>query len=145
MWFFKKRLTDKTPEPRALPEPPDPDAPRDPRDKQDRGGFFIEPSECITCGCCEAEAPHNIGTLPSELDPKTGEMDNNPSSYVKKQPETPEELAATVTAAAYCMVDCIYYGGDDPEVLRQWLKHWTDQDAYQALPLTEKWKSNGDL
>jgi hypothetical protein len=117
---------------RVFPKPSDPAAPPDHRDHQDRRGFFIEPSECVTCGCCEAEAPQNFGTLSPHLDVKTGEIDENPPSCVKKQPQTPEELAAMVKAAAYCIVDCIYYGGDDPEIFRQWSKHLDDQSLRAA-------------
>ena len=59
----------------VIPQPPDPSGPRDPRDKQDRQGFFIEPTECVTCGCCEAEAPQNFGTLPPAVDVKTGQVE----------------------------------------------------------------------
>ena len=147
--LFLRFLTDKISKPRVysqpydpdalvIPQPPDPSGPRDPRDKQDRQGFFIEPTECVTCGCCEAEAPQNFGTLPPAVDVKTGQVEKNPSFCVTKQPQTPEELAATVKAAAYCMVECIYYGGDDPEVFRQWSEHLRDQGAYQARHVTVK-------
>ena len=126
---FLRFLTDKMSKSRVYSQPPDPSDLRDPRDQQDRRGFFIEPTECITCGCCEAEAPQIFGTLPPALNVKTRQLEENPSSCVKKQPQTPEELAATVKAAAYCMAECIYYDGDDPEVFRQWAKHLRDQDA----------------
>jgi len=62
--LFLRFLTDKISKPRVysqpydpdalvIPQPPDPSGPRDPRDKQDRQGFFIEPTECVTCGCCD--------------------------------------------------------------------------------------------
>jgi|GEM_PF-6723654 len=127
----------------GFPRPSNPVSPRDPRDQQDRRGFFIEPSECVTMGCCEDEAPHNFGTLPPKVDANTGEVEKNPSSCVIKQPQTPEELAATVKAAAYCVGGCIYYGGDDPDVFRQWSKHLDDQDANRKRYEAEKAKIKG--
>jgi hypothetical protein len=84
-------------------------------DRQDRDGFYIPPEECLFCGCCHREAPNNI--VWADLGFKTD------TSYILRQPESQEEIKGLVSAASVCMCDCIYYGGDGPDILAQIAKN----------------------
>lgn len=77
----------------------------------DRNGFFVEPDECVTCNCCHCEAPNNFRYA----------NDGEGVTEVYAQPATPEELDGVFEAVEVCMVDCIYYGGTDPDIIRQLL------------------------
>ena len=62
------------------------------------GKFYVD-SQCIDCDVCRETAPDNFTR-----------SDENGYSYVRKQPETPEELALCVDAFECCPVEAI---GDD--------------------------------
>jgi ferredoxin len=59
------------------------------------GRFFVD-SSCIDCDQCRTEAP--------EFFARDGD---NGTSYVMKQPVTPEEIAAVESAAANCATGSI--------------------------------------
>ncbi len=70
--------------------------------KSEQGDFYVESTECVTCGCCQSEAPSLFKY----------ESSNGPS-IVLKQPETDDEFSKMFSAISICMVDCIYYRGSD--------------------------------
>lgn len=77
---------------------------------QDKTGFFIERDECLNFGCCV------------DIAPKLFTYDQSDCSMISAQPETEGDLDQLYSAIACCPIDCIKYGGDDPEkmgVLRQ--------------------------
>ena len=90
-------------------------------DPQDHSGFFVHPDECVTCGCCQDLSPVIFDWWGREIDP--------PSSHVLRQPDTDEELDSVVTAQRVCMVDCIYYGGKDKEVIALMRKRGVSEDC----------------
>lgn len=63
-----------------------------------QGKFYVD-SNCIDCDVCRETAPDNFTR-----------NDENGYSFVKKQPETDEELAMCVDAFECCPVEAI---GDD--------------------------------
>ena len=71
--------------------------------------FFIEPDDCVTCGCCEGEAPSVF------------KVDDDGSALIK-QPETPEEFEQVVSAMRVCMTACIYYRGLDSRLIERMKK-----------------------
>ena len=62
-----------------------------------KGPFYVD-TQCIACDACVNEAPKNF------------KMHEDGHSYVSKQPESPEEVAACKTAKDACHVEAI---GDD--------------------------------
>ena len=64
------------------------------------GRFYVD-RQCIDCDVCRDTSPANFAR-----------NDENGYSYVRKQPETPEELAFCVEAFMACPVEAI---GDDAE------------------------------
>lgn len=64
------------------------------------GRFYVD-STCIDCDQCRTLAPENFGR-----------DEENGSSYVKRQPVTAEELAATEEARAGCPTESIGADGD---------------------------------
>lgn len=64
-----------------------------------RPGKFYVDSQCIDCDVCRETAPGNFTR-----------NDENGYSFVKKQPETEEEMAMCVEAWECCPVEAI---GDD--------------------------------
>ena len=60
------------------------------------GKYWIDQDVCVACAVCYAEAPNNI-----RFD------DNRGASYVYKQPETDEELAAVTEAVSMCPVEAV--------------------------------------
>ena len=74
------------------------------------GPFYVEDGCCTACGVPQAEAP---GFL-TDLDELAGGH-----CYVKRQPQTEEQLDAAVQAMVVAEFECIRYGGDDPVVLEK--------------------------
>ena len=76
-------------------------------DKEDRneenvvGKFYVD-SQCIDCDLCRETAPNNFTRA-----------DDEGYSYVFKQPETPEEVAACEEAMQGCPVEAIGNDGDE--------------------------------
>jgi len=64
-------------------------------------GMIYVGDQCLDCGLCRETAPANFA--------RNGE---GGYSYVKKQPETPEELAACREAMAGCCTETIFDDGD---------------------------------
>lgn len=64
-----------------------------------KGKFYVD-TQCIACDACVNEAPKNF------------KMHEDGHSYVAKQPESPEEIAACKAAKDACPVEAI---GDDGE------------------------------
>lgn len=87
----------------------------------DRKAFFIDPDDCITCGCCQAEAPTIFSWI--SFRDKEGILSEDEidfeTAHVLKQPETEEERTAAVFALEHCMVEAINYGGNDPGIIRR--------------------------
>ena len=63
------------------------------------GKYFVD-NQCIDCDLCRETAPENYTRY-----------DDGGYSYVKKQPETPEEEAASKEAMDGCPVEGIGNGG----------------------------------
>lgn len=67
-----------------------------------KGKYYVDEDTCLTCSTCFYYAPDNF------------KYDNeNASSYVFKQPETPEEEAQCREALEACAVEAIYDNGED--------------------------------
>ena len=64
-------------------------------------GKFYVGDQCLDCDLCREVAPQNFAR-----------NDERGYSYVKKQPETPDELAHCREALAGCCTDTIYEDGD---------------------------------
>ena len=64
-------------------------------------GKFYVGDQCLDCDLCRETAPANFAR-----------NDDGGYSYVKKQPETPEELAACREAIAGCCTETIFEDGD---------------------------------
>jgi ferredoxin len=64
-------------------------------------GKFYVGDQCLDCDLCRDVAPENFAR-----------NDERGYSYVKKQPETPDELARCREALAGCCTDTIYEDGD---------------------------------
>ncbi len=64
-------------------------------------GKFYVGDQCLDCDFCRDVAPENFAR-----------NDAQGYSYVKKQPETPDELARCREALAGCCTDTIYEDGD---------------------------------
>ena len=64
-------------------------------------GKFYVGDKCLDCDLCREIAPSNFART-----------DEGGYSYVKKQPETPEELAACREAMAGCATETIFDDGD---------------------------------
>lgn len=87
-------------------------------DIQDRTGFFVEPDECVTCGCCQREAPNNFSWAEDNV-PEGFDQKRAYGSCVHKQPDSKEELDAVIDAFKVCITDCIYYGGSDRKIIKR--------------------------
>ena len=64
------------------------------------GKFYVD-TQCIACDACVNEAPKNF------------KMHEDGHSYVDRQPETPEEIAACKAAQDACPVEAIGDDGND--------------------------------
>jgi ferredoxin len=64
-------------------------------------GKFYVGNQCLDCDLCRATAPENFAR-----------NDEGGYSYVKKQPETAEELALCREALGGCCTETIYEDGD---------------------------------
>ena len=64
-------------------------------------GKFYVGNQCLDCDLCRETAPANFTR-----------NDEGGYSYVKKQPETPEELAACREAMEGCCTETIFADGD---------------------------------
>jgi ferredoxin len=64
-------------------------------------GKFYVGNQCLDCDLCRETAPANFTR-----------NDEGGYSYVKKQPETPEELAACREAMEGCCTETIFSDGD---------------------------------
>jgi hypothetical protein len=98
------------------------------------GDFYVEDGCCISCGLAHAEAP---GLLAEFIDAADGHC------YVKRQPQTSQEVDEAIDAIMISEVNCIHYGGNDREVLEkivQRAKRWNASllaEEYKAI-LEEK-------
>ena len=72
-------------------------------DENKPGKYFVD-KECIACDACVMSAPDNYF-----LDEEDGH------SYVKKQPETPDEIEQCEEAIDGCPVEAIGSDGETPE------------------------------
>ena len=74
------------------------------------GGFYVEEGCCTMCGVPHAEAPALFGGLT-----KNGKRTQE-QCFVKKQPETGEELNQMINVMATQDLDCIRYSGSDQNI-----------------------------
>ena len=65
------------------------------------GRFYVD-TACLDCALCVELAPDTFAIAPGLY------------AYVKKQPETPEELAAARKALTNCCVEAIFEDGAQP-------------------------------
>jgi hypothetical protein len=82
------------------------------------GDFFVEDGCCISCGLAHAEAPGFLAEFEETIDGHC---------YVKRQPQTPQEIDEAIDAIMISEVKCIHYEGNSIEILEkiiQRLKNW---------------------
>lgn len=72
-----------------------------------KGDFYINSGDCITCGAPQAEAPDII------------EHGKDGHCYFKKQPETEIELDKAISALAVSCIGALRYGGSDESILKR--------------------------
>lgn len=65
------------------------------------GKYYVDEDTCLACDTCNYYAPDNF-----KYDFATG------SSYVSKQPETPDEEESCKKALGSCAVEAIYDDGN---------------------------------
>ena len=92
------------------------------------GDFYVEDGECLVCHVPESEAPDLIGA-------DVGEYEH---CFVKKQPETPEELERMFHAIRASCIGCLRYRGTDPRILKVFRDELGD-DLCDNLPWWRKW------
>lgn len=73
-------------------------------DGQPSDGFFIPRDFCNDCGICQVTAKGIIAEGPNGV------------SAFQRHPQGKAELWSVYRAARECHVECIYYGGSDPEI-----------------------------
>lgn len=73
------------------------------------GPFFVDPDCCATCGVPLDYAPKNFDWVSD---------DNRSPCCVSKQPEGKVEHQQVIDAMRHAEVDCIFYRGTDPDVLK---------------------------
>jgi hypothetical protein len=83
-----------------------------PHPKNAPGDFYVENTECMTCGYPHVLAPDLIGW---ELDAEGRES----HCYFKKQPETPLEVEQAVNAVKGSCCGALCYSGSDREILKR--------------------------
>lgn len=66
------------------------------------GGRYFVDDQCIDCDACRSEAPDHFTR-----------NDEHGYSYVKKQPQTPEEIARCQAALEACPVEAIGNDGEE--------------------------------
>jgi hypothetical protein len=86
------------------------------------GPFYVEDGCCIACGVPESEAPSLFG------------WENN-HCYVRKQPETFEELEQMTSALFFSEVDCIRYRGSDEAYITRMVENGL-REQVDSLPNT---------
>ena len=91
------------------------------------GDFFVIDGCCTMCEAPFGEAPELFGTHHD----KEGWI----HCFVKKQPETDEELKHMLSACEVAELNCIKYRGNDPELVRHFK---AIDDEFQAF-LKQKW------
>ena len=67
-----------------------------------KGKYYVDENTCLACDTCNYYAPDNF-----KYDNEIG------SSYVFKQPETPDEEERCRKALEVCAVEAIYDDGND--------------------------------
>ncbi len=77
-------------------------ADRDNKNSENKSGKFFVDDQCIDCDLCRETAPANFTR-----------QDDAGYSYVFKQPETAEEVAACEEAMQGCPVEAIGNDGDE--------------------------------
>ncbi|MHA4807335.1 ferredoxin [Flavitalea flava] len=73
-----------------------------------KGDFYINNGDCITCGAPQAEAPDLIE-----------HAENDGHCYFKKQPESEAELDEAISAMMVSCISALRYGGTDEKILRR--------------------------
>ena len=87
------------------------------------GKFYVDVA-CLDCALCVELAPETFATAPDL------------HAYAKKQPETPEELAAARKALANCCVEAIHEDGDDLSVVAD----GTPLESRESKPWWNFWR-----
>jgi hypothetical protein len=90
----------------ALPKAERPYLPLPPHPANVPGPFYVENGCCMSCAVPESVAPELFGWLEDE-----------PHCYVKRQPESPEEMAQMLEAMCSSEADCIRARSCSPEFL----------------------------
>lgn len=78
-----------------------------PHPKNASGPFYVEFGCCTACDVPMVEAPGLFA------------YDSDNHCFVKRQPESSEEVTNAISAAWCAELQCIRYRGDDPDVLRR--------------------------
>ncbi len=73
-----------------------------------KGDFYINNGDCLSCGAPHGEAADLI---------EHGAKDNH--CYFRKQPGTEEELDRAISAMMVSCLDALRYGGADERILRR--------------------------
>jgi ferredoxin len=104
--FYHGFLRDIDPQPQKPIEGEEGDAAAYPRlhPKQVPGKYWIDGYTCMVCDACTMESPNNI---------RLEDDEKNHTSYVYRQPETPEEEAAMRQAMNCCPVEAIMDTGTE--------------------------------
>ena len=98
---------------------------RKPHPKNAPGPFYVENGCCITCLAPHFEAPTLMG-----LDELEGHC------FFQKQPESDQELYRAIRAVNVSEVQCLRYGGNDPDILRRLVEIGEANACDQPLPTT---------
>ena len=77
-----------------------------------RGDFYVENTECITCGWPHVAAPD---LMEWERDDESREA----HCYFKKQPETQYEIEQALKAIEGSCCGALRYRGSDPEIIKK--------------------------
>jgi hypothetical protein len=94
------------------------------------GDFYVEDNCCTMCGVPESEAPTLFGGF-SEQDES-----EDVQCYVKKQPETKEELEQMVNTIACAELACIRYCGKNSSIINK-LKDLNEEGCIDYPKLTD--------
>jgi len=73
-----------------------------------KGDFYINNGDCISCGAPQAEAPDLI---------EHGKEDGH--CYFKKQPQTEKELDQAISALMVSCINALRYGGTEEKILKR--------------------------
>lgn len=79
------------------------------RDSSDPNSQMVWCGDCLACEAPESAAPELLAALKEE----------NIDTYFVRQPATPDETSHAISAAKFCCVAAIRYGGQDRKIIRR--------------------------